>query len=112
MSSLASLPSSSIVFLAGGGNSISAAAFLHPIGNAGKSCVNTKSKYWKPGSRYFSKTKQGEYTSEREAVQKGYRPANGTRRMNMAVNHNQQTEFQPLWTFYRQPKYAKRRGIY
>ena len=41
--------------------------------------VNTKSgKYWKPGSHYFGKTKQGEYMSEKEAVQKGYRPANGT----------------------------------
>ena len=41
--------------------------------------VNTKSgKYWKPGSRYYGKTKQGEYMSEKEAVQKGYRPANGT----------------------------------
>jgi hypothetical protein len=41
--------------------------------------VNTKSgKYWKPGSRYYGRTKQGEYMSEKEAVQKGYRPANGT----------------------------------
>jgi hypothetical protein len=41
--------------------------------------VNTKSgKYWQPGSRYYGKTKQGEYLSEEEAVQKGYRPANGT----------------------------------
>ena len=41
--------------------------------------VNTKSgKYWKPGSRYYGKTKQGEYLSEEDAVQKGYLPANGT----------------------------------
>jgi hypothetical protein len=41
--------------------------------------VNTKSgKYWKPGLRYYGKTKQGEYISEKEAVQKGYLPANGT----------------------------------
>jgi hypothetical protein len=41
--------------------------------------VNTKSgKYWKPGSRYFGKTKRGQYMSEKDAVQKGYRPANGT----------------------------------
>jgi len=41
--------------------------------------VNTKSgKYWKPGSRYFGKTKRGGYMSEKEAVQKGYLPANGT----------------------------------
>jgi hypothetical protein len=35
-------------------------------------------KYWKPGSRYYGKTKKGEYMSEEEAIQKGYRPANGT----------------------------------
>jgi hypothetical protein len=41
--------------------------------------VNTKSgKYWRPGSRYYGKTKQGEYISKKEAVQKGYLPANGT----------------------------------
>ena len=41
--------------------------------------VNTRSgKYWKPGSRYYGKTKQGQYMSEEEAIQKGYRPANGT----------------------------------
>ena len=48
--------------------------------NSDQVWVNTKSgKYWKPGSRYYGKTKQGEYLSEQEAVQKGYRPANGTR---------------------------------
>jgi len=47
--------------------------------NSDQVWVNSKSmKYWKPGSRYYSKTKQGEYMSEKEAVQKGYRPANGT----------------------------------
>jgi hypothetical protein len=46
---------------------------------AGQVWVNTRSgKYWKPGSRYYGVTKQGEYMSEEEAVQKGYRPANGT----------------------------------
>jgi hypothetical protein len=41
--------------------------------------ANTKSgKYWNPGSRYYGKTKRGEYMSEKEAVQKGYLPANGT----------------------------------
>jgi hypothetical protein len=30
------------------------------------------------GSRYYGKTKRGEYMSEKEAVQKGYLPANGT----------------------------------
>jgi hypothetical protein len=47
--------------------------------NSDQVWVNTKSgKYWKNGSRYYGKTKQGEYLSEEEAVQKGYRPANGT----------------------------------
>jgi hypothetical protein len=45
--------------------------------NADEVWVNTKSgKYWKPGSRYYGKTKRGEYLSEEEAVQKGYLPAN------------------------------------
>jgi hypothetical protein len=47
--------------------------------NSDQVWVNTRSgKYWKPGSRYYGKTKQGEYLFEDEAVQKGYRPANGT----------------------------------
>ena len=47
--------------------------------NSDQVWVNTKSgKYWKPGSRYYGKTKQGEYMSEKDAVQRGYRPANGT----------------------------------
>jgi hypothetical protein len=47
--------------------------------NADEVWVNAKSgKYWKPGSRYYGKTKQGQYMSEKEAVQKGFRPANGT----------------------------------
>ncbi len=45
----------------------------------GQVWVNTKSgKYWKPGSRYYGKTKQGEYMGEKDAVQKGYLAANGT----------------------------------
>jgi hypothetical protein len=37
--------------------------------NADEVWVNTKSgKYWKPGSRYYGKTKRGEYLSEEEAV--------------------------------------------
>jgi hypothetical protein len=44
----------------------------------GQVWVNTRNgKYWKPGSRYYGKTKQGQYMSEEEAVQKDYRPANG-----------------------------------
>src|ERR1700736_4440810 len=46
--------------------------------NSDQVWVNTKSgKYWKPGSRFYGKTKQGEYISEKEAVQNGYLPANG-----------------------------------
>ena len=46
--------------------------------NSDQVWVNTTSgKYWKPGSRYYGKTKHGEYMSEKEAVQKGYLPANG-----------------------------------
>ena len=46
---------------------------------SGKVWVNIKSgKYWKPGSRYYGKTKRGEYMSESEAIQIGYLPANGT----------------------------------
>ena len=41
--------------------------------------VNTRSgKYWKPGSRYYGKTKQGEFMSELEALDRGYSPAGGT----------------------------------
>jgi micrococcal nuclease len=41
--------------------------------------VNTKSgKYWKPGSAYYAKTKRGKYMTEKEAVQEGYRAANGS----------------------------------
>ena len=38
--------------------------------------VNTRSGiYWKPGSRYFGKTKYGRYMAESDAVAAGYRPA-------------------------------------
>ncbi len=57
---------------------VSPAAAGSPL-NGNQVWVNTKSgKYWKPGSRYYGKAKQGEFMSEKEAVQKGYRPANGT----------------------------------
>jgi hypothetical protein len=47
--------------------------------SAGQVWVNTRSKkYWKPGSRFYGKTKQGEYMTEPEAIQNGYHPANGT----------------------------------
>ena len=38
--------------------------------------VNTHSgKYWKPGSRFYGKTKEGEFMSELEALDRGYSPA-------------------------------------
>jgi hypothetical protein len=52
--------------------------------NSDQVWVNAKSgKYWKPGSRYYGQTKQGQYMFEKEAIHKGYLPAN----MIMAVNH-------------------------
>jgi hypothetical protein len=48
---------------------------------SGEVWVNTKSgKYWLPGSRYYGRTKQGEYMPEAEARAKGYTPANGSGR--------------------------------
>jgi hypothetical protein len=52
--------------------------------------VNTKSGvYWKPGSAYYGKTKQGEYMSESDAVAKGFRPAKGQwiRFIRLPANH-------------------------
>jgi hypothetical protein len=41
--------------------------------------VNTRSgKYWKSGSRFYGKTKEGEFMSESDAVDRGYSPAGGT----------------------------------
>ena len=41
--------------------------------------VNTRSgKYWKPGSRFYGKTKEGEIMSELDALDRGYSPAGGT----------------------------------
>src|SRR6266446_1785377 len=41
--------------------------------------VNTRSgKYWKSGSRFYGKTKEGEFMSESEAISRGYSPAVGT----------------------------------
>ena len=41
--------------------------------------VNTRSgKYWRAGSRYYGKTKQGEFMSELDALDRGYSPAGGT----------------------------------
>jgi hypothetical protein len=47
--------------------------------NANDVWVNTRSgKYWKPGSRYYGKTKQGEFMPEMDALDRGYSPAGGT----------------------------------
>ena len=41
--------------------------------------VNTRSgKYFKPGSRYYGKTKQGKFMTEFGALDSGYLPAGGT----------------------------------
>ena len=49
--------------------------------------VNTRSgKYWKPGSRFYGKTKEGEFMSELEALDRGYSPAGGTRPIDYAKN--------------------------
>jgi hypothetical protein len=41
--------------------------------------VNTRSgKYWKPGSRFYGKTKEDEFMSELEALNRGFSPAGGT----------------------------------
>ena len=38
--------------------------------------VNTRSgKYWKPGSRFYGKTEEGDFMSELEALDRGYSPA-------------------------------------
>ena len=45
----------------------------------GQVWVNIRSgKYWKTGSRYYGKTKQGRYMSEQEAKAEGFQPAHGT----------------------------------
>lgn len=45
---------------------------------AGDVWVNTNSGlYWRPGTRYYGRTRQGEYLSEEEALRQGYRPARG-----------------------------------
>jgi hypothetical protein len=40
--------------------------------------VKTRSgKYWKPGSRFYGKTKQGESMPESDALDRGYSPGGG-----------------------------------
>jgi hypothetical protein len=46
---------------------------------AGEVWVNTRSgKYFKPGSRYYGKTKQRKFMTELDALDSGYLPAGGT----------------------------------
>jgi hypothetical protein len=46
---------------------------------AGEVWVNTRfGKYWKPSSRYYGKTKEGEFMPELDALDRGYFPAGGT----------------------------------
>jgi hypothetical protein len=50
-----------------------------PAATANEVWVNTRSgKYWKPGSRFYGKTKEGEFMPELEALDRGYSPAGGT----------------------------------
>jgi hypothetical protein len=52
---------------------------LQPNASENEVWVNTRSgKYWKPGSQFFGKTKQGQFMSETDAIERGYRPAGGT----------------------------------
>jgi len=44
----------------------------------GQVWLNTQSGiYWRPGSRWFGKTRQGRFLTEAEAIQAGYRAASG-----------------------------------
>ena len=45
---------------------------------SGKVWVNTRSgAFWRPGTEYYGKTKQGSYMTESEALAQGYHPAGG-----------------------------------
>ncbi|MCW3052172.1 MAG: non-specific endonuclease [Chthonomonadales bacterium] len=47
-------------------------------GGDGKVWVNTKSgAFWRPGTQYYGKTKEGKYMTETEALKAGYHPAGG-----------------------------------
>ena len=51
---------------------------LAPNANEDKVWVNTQSGvYWKPGSQFFGKTKEGKFMTESDAIRGGYRPARG-----------------------------------
>ena len=49
-----------------------------PANAAGTVWVNTRSgAYWRPGTEYYGKTKQGKYMSEADALKAGYHAAGG-----------------------------------
>jgi len=49
-----------------------------PPGKATDVWVNLRSgAYWRPGTQYYGKTKQGKYMSESEAIKAGYHAAGG-----------------------------------
>src|SRR5271166_4162749 len=60
--------------------SIDQAAKSEPaLPTANEVWVNTRSsKYWRPGSPFYEKTKEGEFMSELDALDRGYSPAGGT----------------------------------
>jgi hypothetical protein len=49
-----------------------------PATTANDVWVNTRSGYWRLGSRFYGKTKEGEFMSELDALDRGYSPAGGT----------------------------------
>jgi hypothetical protein len=52
--------------------------YAAPAATGGQFWVNTKSgAYWRPGTRYYGKTREGKYTSEAEAIRAGYHAAGG-----------------------------------
>lgn len=51
---------------------------LTPPASSGRVWANTKSgKYFQPGTRYYGKTKEGKYLSEKDAKAQGYTAAGG-----------------------------------
>jgi DNA/RNA endonuclease G (NUC1) len=49
-----------------------------PASTSGKVWVNTRSgAYWRPGTQYYGKTKEGKYMTEAEAIKAGYHAAGG-----------------------------------